>query len=78
VEFKLSLNGTEELLDTGQTLASSGVVSGDMISVILPQSSSQQTQTAPETPSRAENTPGSSEEVRSHPQIYHCWTVGLK
>lgn len=63
VEFRLSLNGTEELLDTGQTLSSSGVVSGDMISVILPQSSSQQTQTAPETPSGAENTPGSSEEA---------------
>uniref|UniRef100_A0A671SG88 F-box only protein 7-like n=1 Tax=Sinocyclocheilus anshuiensis TaxID=1608454 RepID=A0A671SG88_9TELE len=63
VEFSLSLNGKAVLLDTGQTLSSCGVVSGDMITVILPQ----QTQTAPETPSGAEaaltNTPTSSEEV---------------
>ncbi|XP_007235118.3 F-box only protein 7 [Astyanax mexicanus] len=37
-EFSLSLNGKESLVDTGQTLSSCGVVSGDMISVILPQS----------------------------------------
>uniref|UniRef100_A0A672QUN5 F-box only protein 7-like n=1 Tax=Sinocyclocheilus grahami TaxID=75366 RepID=A0A672QUN5_SINGR len=62
VEFSLSLDGKAVLLDTGQTLSSCGVVSGDMIAVILPQ----QTQTAPETPSGAEaaltNTPTSSEE----------------
>ncbi|XP_053344372.1 F-box only protein 7 [Clarias gariepinus] len=34
--FTLSLNGKEPLVDTGQTLSSCGVVSGDMISVILP------------------------------------------
>uniref|UniRef100_A0A671TBU4 F-box only protein 7-like n=1 Tax=Sinocyclocheilus anshuiensis TaxID=1608454 RepID=A0A671TBU4_9TELE len=37
VEFSLSLNGKEVLLDTGQTLSSCGVVSGDMITVILPE-----------------------------------------
>ncbi|XP_067283747.1 F-box only protein 7 [Pseudorasbora parva] len=65
VAFSLSLNGTEELLDTGQTLSSCGVVSGDMISVILPQGSSQHTHThtAPDTPSGAGNTPSSSEEA---------------
>lgn len=60
VEFSLSLNGKEVLLDTGQTLSSCGVVSGDMITVILPQ----QTQTAPETPSGA-NTATSSEEAEA-------------
>ncbi|TSK13526.1 F-box only protein 7 [Bagarius yarrelli] len=34
-EFSLSLNGKEPLVDTGQTLSLCGVVSGDMISVIL-------------------------------------------
>ncbi|XP_030638826.1 F-box only protein 7 [Chanos chanos] len=38
-EFALSLNGKEPLVDTGQTLSSCGIVSGDLISVILPQSS---------------------------------------
>ncbi|TRY89701.1 hypothetical protein DNTS_025198 [Danionella cerebrum] len=40
VQFSLSLNGTEALVDTGQTLCSCGVVSGDMISVILTHNSS--------------------------------------
>ncbi|XP_076862986.1 F-box only protein 7 [Brachyhypopomus gauderio] len=38
-EFTLSLNGKEALVDTGQTLSSCGVVSGDMICVVLPQNS---------------------------------------
>ncbi|XP_062860109.1 F-box only protein 7 [Trichomycterus rosablanca] len=38
-EFSLSLNGKDPLVDTGQTLSLCGVVSGDIISVILPQSS---------------------------------------
>ncbi|XP_060770344.1 F-box only protein 7 isoform X2 [Neoarius graeffei] len=51
-EFNLSLNGKDPLVDTGQTLSSCGVVSGDMVSVILlhsdsssssPSSSSHQT-----------------------------------
>lgn len=37
-EFSLSLNGSELLTDTGQTLSSCGIVSGDLICVILPES----------------------------------------
>ncbi|CAJ1054346.1 F-box only protein 7-like [Xyrichtys novacula] len=37
-EFTLSLNGSEPLTDTGQTLSSCGIVSGDLICVILPES----------------------------------------
>ncbi|KAG7454435.1 hypothetical protein MATL_G00259730 [Megalops atlanticus] len=37
-EFTLSLNGREPLSNIGQTLSLCGVVSGDLISVILPQS----------------------------------------
>lgn len=36
-EFSLSLNGTEPLLDEGQTLSSYSIVSGDLICVILPE-----------------------------------------
>ncbi|XP_053199973.1 F-box only protein 7 isoform X2 [Scomber japonicus] len=37
-DFSLSLNGSELLSDTGQTLTSCGIVSGDLVSVILPES----------------------------------------
>ncbi|XP_063072877.1 F-box only protein 7 [Engraulis encrasicolus] len=37
-EFGLSLNGKEPLSDTGQTLTDCGIVSGDLICVVLPQS----------------------------------------
>ncbi|XP_071358161.1 F-box only protein 7 isoform X2 [Trachinotus anak] len=37
-EFSLSLNGSELLSDSGQTLSSCGIVSGDLICVILPES----------------------------------------
>lgn len=37
-DFSLSLNGSDTLSDTGQTLASCGIVSGDLICVILPES----------------------------------------
>ncbi|XP_051231453.1 F-box only protein 7 isoform X2 [Dicentrarchus labrax] len=37
-EFSLSLNGSELLADSGQTLSSCGIVSGDLICVILPES----------------------------------------
>lgn len=37
-EFGLSLNGSKLLTDTAQTLASCGIVSGDLICVHLPQS----------------------------------------
>ncbi|XP_058263538.1 F-box only protein 7-like [Hemibagrus wyckioides] len=46
-EFSLSLNGKDPLVDTGQTLASCGVVSGDMISVILPHSDSSSSSASP-------------------------------
>ncbi|MBN3307973.1 FBX7 protein, partial [Amia calva] len=36
-EFTLSLNGKEPLVDSGQTLASCGIVSGDLVCVILSQ-----------------------------------------
>lgn len=38
--FSLSLNGSELLTDTGQTLSACGIVSGDLICVILPETSS--------------------------------------
>ncbi|XP_023134597.2 F-box only protein 7 [Amphiprion ocellaris] len=37
-DFSLSLNGSELLSDSAQTLSSCGIVSGDLISVLLPQS----------------------------------------
>ncbi|KAM9845744.1 F-box only protein 7 isoform 2-T3 [Aulostomus maculatus] len=37
-QFSLSLNGAELLCDTRQTLSSCGVVSGDLVCVILPES----------------------------------------
>uniref|UniRef100_A0A3B5MDD8 F-box domain-containing protein n=1 Tax=Xiphophorus couchianus TaxID=32473 RepID=A0A3B5MDD8_9TELE len=36
-EFSLSLNGSELLSESGQTLSSCGIVSGDLICVLLPQ-----------------------------------------
>ncbi|RXN01686.1 F-box only protein 7 [Acipenser ruthenus] len=36
-EFTLSLNGKEALTDTGQTLTACGIVSGDLICVVLPE-----------------------------------------
>lgn len=38
--FSLSLNGSELLTDTGQTLSACGIVSGDLICVILPETPS--------------------------------------
>lgn len=35
-KFSLSLNGSELLSDSGQTLSSCGIVSGDLICVLLP------------------------------------------
>uniref|UniRef100_A0A8C2AGL4 F-box protein 7 n=1 Tax=Cyprinus carpio TaxID=7962 RepID=A0A8C2AGL4_CYPCA len=61
VDFSLSLNGKEVLLDTGQTLSSCGVVSGDMITVVLPE----QVQTVPEAQSRAGAAAASSEESQA-------------
>ncbi|XP_076578016.1 F-box only protein 7 isoform X2 [Chaetodon auriga] len=36
-EFSLSLNGSELLSDTGQTLSACGIVSGDLICIVLPE-----------------------------------------
>lgn len=49
-EFGLSLNGKEPLNDTGQTLSACGIVSGDLICVVLPQSCS--ATPSPPTPSQ--------------------------
>lgn len=46
-EFSLSLNGSELLEDTGQTLASSGIVSGDLIRVIPTQPAAAEAAAAP-------------------------------
>ncbi|KAG7464390.1 F-box only 7, partial [Solea senegalensis] len=37
-QFRLSLNGSEFLSDSGETLSSCGIVSGDLICVVLPKS----------------------------------------
>lgn len=42
-EFSVSLNSSELLSDTGQTLSSCGIVSGDLICVILPESAAART-----------------------------------
>lgn len=52
-EISLSLNGSEPLEDTGQTLASCGIVSGDLIRVAL---------MAADAPSRADDGGGHTEE----------------
>lgn len=46
-EFSLSLNGSEPLEDSGQTLASSGIVSGDLIRVILTEPAAAEAADAP-------------------------------
>ncbi|XP_040886513.1 F-box only protein 7 isoform X2 [Toxotes jaculatrix] len=52
-EFSLSLNGSELLSDTGQTLSSCGIVSGDLICVILPESAAT---AAPDSSTNSANT----------------------
>ncbi|XP_075967328.1 F-box only protein 7 isoform X2 [Anarhichas minor] len=42
-QFSLSLNGSELLSDSGQTLSSCGIVSGDLICVVLPESAADRT-----------------------------------
>lgn len=51
-QFSLSLNGSELLSDTGQTLSSCGIVSGDLVCVILPQSAAEQASSSTENTSR--------------------------
>lgn len=53
--FSLSLNGSELLTDSGQTLSACGIVSGDLVSVVLPETpsgSNTQTQSNTHTQSR--------------------------
>ncbi|XP_017340953.1 F-box only protein 7 [Ictalurus punctatus] len=71
-EFSLSLNGEEPLTDTGQTLSSCGVVSGDMISVILPRTDSSASSPSPSSrrthavPAVQQNTPESPAALGTH------------
>lgn len=58
-EFSLSLNGSELLEDTGQTLASSGIVSGDLIRVILNEPAAAE---AADTPNRTDDVRGQVEQ----------------
>ncbi|KAM8907913.1 F-box only protein 7 isoform 2-T2 [Spinachia spinachia] len=44
--FSLSLNGSTLLTDSGQTLSSCGIVSGDLICVVLPESSAESARSA--------------------------------
>lgn len=46
-DFSLSLNGSELLSDSGQTLSSCGIVSGDLICVVLPEPADASTTDAP-------------------------------
>ncbi|KAM3588039.1 uncharacterized protein V6R79_019646 [Siganus canaliculatus] len=48
-DFGLSLNGSELLSDTGQTLSSCGIVSGDLLSVVLPESAASSTSSSSST-----------------------------
>lgn len=63
-EFSLSLNGSELLTDTGQTLASCGIVSGDLICVVLPESAAVNTATDK---NDASTPSGSAEVQRTEP-----------
>ncbi|XP_024913080.1 F-box only protein 7 [Cynoglossus semilaevis] len=56
-DFGLSLNGSESLTDTGQTLSSYGIVSGDLICVVLPESAAVATLTAPSAPAPSASNP---------------------
>lgn len=67
-EFNLSLNGKESLTDTGQTLASCGIVSGDLICVILPQSCPAP---GPSPPSTSQTPSSSSKVITSSSKPLH-------
>ncbi|XP_060885187.1 F-box only protein 7 isoform X2 [Labrus mixtus] len=64
-EFSLSLNGSEALTDTGQTLSSCGIVSGDLICVILPESTDNTDSTMESVSSSSINTSTSANSVSS-------------
>ena len=56
-EFGLSLGGSELLSDSEQTLASCGVVSGDLICVLLPAAAASNPTTAASNPTTAASNP---------------------
>lgn len=80
-EFSLSLNGEEPLTDTGQTLSSCGVVSGDMISVILPRTDSSASSPSPSSrrthavPAVQQNTPESPAALGTHEVSAEMYTI---
>ncbi|XP_069376029.1 F-box only protein 7 [Paralichthys olivaceus] len=59
-EFSLSLNSSELLSDTGQTLSSCGIVSGDLICVLLPESVAAAAASPPSHPSHPSTSSTSS------------------
>ncbi|KAM9334772.1 F-box only protein 7 [Symphorus nematophorus] len=69
-EFSLSLNGSELLSDTGQTLPSCGIVSGDLICVLLsePAAASPTNSTASTASFNSTNTAASSTENQRREQ----------
>uniref|UniRef100_A0A4W6F3L8 F-box protein 7 n=1 Tax=Lates calcarifer TaxID=8187 RepID=A0A4W6F3L8_LATCA len=70
-EFSLSLNGSELLSDAGQTLSSCGIVSGDLICVILPESAAAASAATASTSSSNTSTTGTERDIRK-PQIKTC------
>lgn len=68
-DFGLSLNGSESLTDTGQTLSSYGIVSGDLICVVLPESAAVATLTAPSAPAPTASNPPTMNSCCSESQV---------
>ncbi|XP_027128034.1 F-box only protein 7 isoform X1 [Larimichthys crocea] len=60
--FSLSLNGSEVLTDSGQTLSSCGIVSGDLICVVLAEPANANANQSSTSTSTSTNTPSSSTE----------------
>ncbi|XP_054878001.1 F-box only protein 7 isoform X1 [Poeciliopsis prolifica] len=74
-EFSLSLNGSELLSESSQTLSSSGIVSGDLICVLLPQpppaamATSERTTSSTETNSQEDTNRTTGQDSSSSPQL---------
>uniref|UniRef100_A0A3Q3W189 F-box domain-containing protein n=1 Tax=Mola mola TaxID=94237 RepID=A0A3Q3W189_MOLML len=64
-EFSVSLNSSELLSDTGQTLSSCGIVSGDLICVILPESAAARTTDSTNKSRNSSDSPNSSSEKQT-------------
>lgn len=60
-DFSLSLNGSELLSDSGQTLSSCGIVSGDLVCVLVPQPAPVATATPEKPTSSAQSTPSAQQ-----------------